>query len=101
MLVAVQPFRGQDMPAEVARSGSVLNPAGGRSRSLASLEIASMSKALTISGLLIAVLLFVLFTLDLSLGIPFSGASPTFDIGLMVCSLILGVLSWLTFRELK
>ncbi|NUQ62629.1 MAG: hypothetical protein HUU20_09080 [Pirellulales bacterium] len=58
-----------------------------------------MPKALCILGMVIALLLLILFGLDLALGIPFSKASSAMDIGLIVAAAILGYLSWATFRE--
>lgn len=58
-----------------------------------------MPKALCILGMVIAVLLLLLFGLDLAMGIPFSGASGMMDIGFLIAAAILGYLSWATFRE--
>lgn len=58
-----------------------------------------MPKVLTIIGMGIAALIFLIFTLDVSVGIPFKKASLTMDIGFMVCSLALAYLSWATYRE--
>ena len=49
--------------------------------------------------MVVAGLLLVLFGLDLIIKVPFGGASMLMDIGFVVVSAILGVLSWLTFRE--
>jgi len=58
-----------------------------------------MPKALCIVGIAVAVLLLVVFGLDLAIGFPFGKASQTMDIGFVVCSLVVGYLSWTTFRE--
>ena len=58
-----------------------------------------MPKALCIAGMAVAGLLLVFFGLDLATGFPFDGASSTMDIGFLVCSAILGYISWSTFRE--
>jgi hypothetical protein len=58
-----------------------------------------MARAMTITGLVIAALLAVLFAADLALGLPFGKASMTMDVGFLVCSLILGYLSWSALRE--
>ena len=58
-----------------------------------------MPKALSISGMVIAVLIFLLFVLDLALGFPFGRASMMMDIVFVLCSLGLGYLSWATFKE--
>ena len=58
-----------------------------------------MGKVLSLVGAVIAALLLLIFALDVALGIPFSGASKVMDIGFIICALILGYLSWSTFRE--
>lgn len=58
-----------------------------------------MPKALCISGMAVAGLLVVLFGLDLALGWPFNKSSLFVDISLVVSALVLGFLSWSTFRE--
>jgi len=58
-----------------------------------------MSKALCYIGIGIAGLLLLVFGLDLGIGVPFGGASMIMDGGFVVCSLILGYLSWTTLRE--
>jgi len=61
-----------------------------------------MPKGLSIFGLAIAILLLILFGLDLALGIPFGrGSVLPMDIGIVVSALILVYLSWSTFREQK
>jgi hypothetical protein len=59
-----------------------------------------MPKALCLAGLVVAILLALIFVLDLALGIPFHRASPwIMDLGVILCAGILGYLSWATFRE--
>jgi hypothetical protein len=58
-----------------------------------------MPKALCIVGMVVAVLLVILFGLDLAVKIPFSKNSWMMDVGFILCSLGLGYLSWSTFRE--
>jgi hypothetical protein len=60
-----------------------------------------MPKALTISGMVIAVLILLLFTLDLAAKMPFQRANLMMDIVFLVSGAILGYLSWTSFRELK
>jgi hypothetical protein len=60
-----------------------------------------MPKALTISGMVVAALVLLIFVVDLAAGWPFRTASKWMDIGYIVCALILGYLSWSAFRELK
>ena len=60
-----------------------------------------MAKALTIFGMVVGALLTLLFTLDLIVGIPFDGAQMSMDIGGLVAGLILGYVSFETFREQK
>jgi hypothetical protein len=59
-----------------------------------------MPKALTITGLVVACLLLLLFGLDLALGFPFGKMNLAMDIGFVICSLILAYLSWLAFRDI-
>ena len=61
-----------------------------------------MPKALCLTGMVIAILVFAIFLLDLVLpaGMAFfSKASITLDIIFVVCALVLGYLSWSTLRE--
>jgi hypothetical protein len=58
-----------------------------------------MPKALCIVGMVVAVLLVILFGLDLAVKIPFARISGMMDVGFILCSLALGYLSWSTFRE--
>ena len=58
-----------------------------------------MPKALCIVGTVVAVLLLLIFGLDLATGIPFNTASKTMDGAIIVCSLLLAYLSWSTMRE--
>jgi hypothetical protein len=58
-----------------------------------------MPKALCIVGMVVAVLLLLLFGADASVSFPFNGVSMWMDIGMIVCSLILGYLSWATLRQ--
>ena len=58
-----------------------------------------MSKALCIVGLVVAVVLLLLFGLDLGLKVPFGGISTVMSVGYVVSALLLAYLSWSTFRE--
>ena len=58
-----------------------------------------MPKALSISGMVIAVLIFLLFVLDLALAFPFQRSSWIMDIVFVLCAAGLGYLSWTTFKE--
>ena len=65
-----------------------------------------MQKALCIAALAIAVIVFALFLADLIFGLagmfeiaPFKYANSTIDVVFVVCSLMLAVLSWFTFKE--
>ena len=59
-----------------------------------------MPKALCITGISIAILLLLIFSLDLGLAFPFKGVSTLMDATMVAGALILGFLSWLTLREL-
>jgi hypothetical protein len=58
-----------------------------------------MPRALSISGIVVAILLILVFGLDVGLGFPFGGASKFMDIGFCVAALMLGYLGWSTLRE--
>jgi hypothetical protein len=58
-----------------------------------------MPKALCIFGLVVAAMLLLAFGLDLALHFPFGGVRWWMDLGFIVCSGVLGYLSWTTFRE--
>ena len=60
-----------------------------------------MSKALCFSGIATAIILLILFTMDLVLGVPFKKADMLMDIIFLVSSGGLGLVSWLTLRDLK
>ena len=58
-----------------------------------------MPKALCILGMAVAILVLLIFSLDLALGIPFSRASWLLDAVFAACAAVLGYLSWATLRE--
>lgn len=58
-----------------------------------------MPKALCILGTVVAVLLILVFGLDLAIGFPFGRVSTIMSVGFLVCAAILGFLSWTTLRE--
>lgn len=65
-----------------------------------------MPKALCLSGLVIAGLVFLLFLVNLIMSLAGMGSlfryqSLLMDIVFLVCSGTLGYLSWSTFREIK
>ena len=60
-----------------------------------------MPKALCLVGTVVAVLLFLVFGLDLAIEFPFHRASMVMDVGSLVCSAILGYVSWTALREQK
>ena len=60
-----------------------------------------MEKGLTISGMVVAVLILVLFAADLVIGFPFKRASTFMDIAFVIVAIGLGYLSWSTLRELE
>jgi hypothetical protein len=61
----------------------------------------SMPKALCLVGMVVAVLLLLVFGLDLAVGFPFKRASIPMDVGTLVCSALLGYASWTTLKEQK
>lgn len=60
-----------------------------------------MAKALTIFGMVVAGLLALVFIADMLVGVPFSGASWTMDIGAIIAACALGYLAWDAFRDAK
>jgi hypothetical protein len=60
-----------------------------------------MPKALCLVGMVVAVLLLLVFGLDLAIQFPFRRASMAMDIGGVISSLILGYVSWTTLKEQK
>ncbi len=61
-----------------------------------------MPKALCMSGMAVAILIAMLFIFDLVAPVamaPFRRASVLMDVAMLVCAVMLGVASWLTFRE--
>lgn len=58
-----------------------------------------MPKALCISGAVVAVLLLLLFGVDLTAGFPFGRQSWIMDIGSSLCAVMLGYVSWTTYRQ--
>jgi hypothetical protein len=60
-----------------------------------------MPKALCLVGTVVAVLLLLVFGLDLAISFPFHRDSMTMDVGIVVCSVLLGYVSWTALREQK
>ncbi|MBU4270824.1 MAG: hypothetical protein KKE86_13230 [Planctomycetes bacterium] len=60
-----------------------------------------MQKALCLVGSVVAVLLLLVFGLDLAVGFPFHRVSMVMDVGCLLCSAALGYISWATLKEQK
>lgn len=61
-----------------------------------------MPKAFCIAGAVVAILLLLVFGIDLIPGVgPFGGQNWIIDSGMIVCSAMLGYISWSTYRTLK
>lgn len=58
-----------------------------------------MPKALCLTGMVIAIVVFLLFLLDLILKVPFQRANLIMDVVFVLCAGTLGFISWTTFRE--
>ncbi len=58
-----------------------------------------MPKVLCMTGMVIAILILVLFLLDLAVAFPFKRISVFMDIMFVACAVGLGFLSWSTLRE--
>jgi hypothetical protein len=59
----------------------------------------SMPKALSITGLVVAVLVLLVFGLDLAMEKPFGRPSMAMDVGFVLSAALLAYMSWSTFRE--
>ncbi|MEI8375394.1 MAG: hypothetical protein WCJ35_21450 [Planctomycetota bacterium] len=60
-----------------------------------------MPKAFCITGAVVAILLLLVFGTDLATTFPFDRQSWLMDIGMVLCSGMLGYISWATFQTLK
>jgi len=58
-----------------------------------------MAKILCLFALVVSAILFLLFFLDLILGIPFARVSIMMDIAFVISAVIIGLFSYLTFQE--
>jgi len=58
-----------------------------------------MPKVLCLTGMVIAILILVLFLLDLAVKFPFQRISSMMDITFVLCAIGLGFISWTTLRE--
>jgi hypothetical protein len=58
-----------------------------------------MPKALCLTGMVIAIVVALLFLLDLIIKIPFQRANVLMDVVFVLCAATLGFISWTTFRE--
>jgi len=58
-----------------------------------------MAKALCMVGVVAAILVAILFLLDLVAQIPFRRASLMMDVSFLICAIVLGLISWMTLRE--
>lgn len=58
-----------------------------------------MAKGFAIFGFVVAIVLLLVFGLDLGAGIPFDRISVVTDVLFVLASVALGVVSWMTFRE--
>jgi hypothetical protein len=60
-----------------------------------------MAKAFCITGGVVAILLLLVFVTDLAVRVPFGRESWLIDVGMVLCSGMLGYISWATYRTLK
>lgn len=58
-----------------------------------------MPKALCITGMVVAILVLILFLVDLAIGVPFKRASTTLDVVFLISAGILAYMSWSTLKE--
>ena len=68
---------------------------------IVTMGIAYMPKVLCIFGAVVAVLLLLVFALDLAAKVPFGRVNLVMDVAFILCSAALGYLSWMTLREQK
>lgn len=59
-----------------------------------------MPKVLTITAMVVAALVFLIFVLDLALKFPFNRESVVMDVGFIACALAVGYVGWSAYREL-
>jgi hypothetical protein len=59
-----------------------------------------MPKVLCIAGAVVAVLIVLVFGVDMAVRFPFGRENWIMDIGMTLGSVALGYLSWSTFRQL-
>jgi hypothetical protein len=58
-----------------------------------------MAKAFSVFGMVVSIIFLLVFSLDLALRMPFGRASWIADVGFIICALLLGYMSWTTYRE--
>ncbi len=58
-----------------------------------------MPKALCLTGMVVAIVVLLLFLLDLIIKVPFQRADVVMDVVFVLCAGTLGFISWTTFRE--
>lgn len=58
-----------------------------------------MAKGFAIFGFVVAIVLLLVFGLDLAVKIPFDRINMIADILFVLASIALGAISWMTFRE--
>jgi|GEM_PF-585910 len=58
-----------------------------------------MAKVLCLFALVVSSIIFLVFFLDLILGIPFARINPMMDIAFVLSSAMVGLFGYLTFRE--
>ena len=58
-----------------------------------------MAKVLCLFALIVSSIIFLIFFLDLILGVPFARINTMMDIAFVVSSVIIGLFAYLTFRE--
>jgi hypothetical protein len=57
------------------------------------------AKVFSVFGMVVSIVFLLVFALDLAVGMPFGGASWIADIGFIICAILLGYMSWTTYRE--
>ncbi len=66
---------------------------------LAAAGTASMSKALSVIGMVVSAILVILFVVNWMVEVPFGPGGTLSTIAFILAAAILGYLSWSTYRE--
>jgi hypothetical protein len=57
------------------------------------------AKVFSVFGMVVSIVFLLIFALDLAIKMPFGRASWIADVGFIICAILLGFMSWTTYRE--